>query len=81
MYSPPASLSDTLYGKGRRLGRRKEFSLDNGGLIEIFLNKYIRNTRIWIMDHPGDKYTCLVTFRIILDILWDLWYDALRFGQ
>ena len=41
VYSPPASLSDTLYGKGRRLGRRKEFSLDNGGLIEIFLNKYI----------------------------------------
>ena len=41
VYSPPASLSDTLYGKGRRLGRRKEFRLDNGGLIEIFLNKYI----------------------------------------
>ena len=41
VYSPPASLSDTLYGKGRRLGRRKEFSLDNGEFIEIFLNKYI----------------------------------------
>ena len=44
---------------------------------QILLNKYICNTRIWIMDHPGDKYTCLVTFRIISDILWDLGYDVL----
>ena len=44
---------------------------------EILINRDICNTRVWILDHPGDKCTDQAAVRIILEILWDVAYAVL----